>query len=495
LHLCLSSLENDAEFVELSVPGILATGQGVTASVTLRNIGTATWTDASGHRLGAQNPQDNGTWGLSRVNLTSAESIAPGESKTFTFSITAPGTPGIYNFQWRMLQESVEWFGDFSSYVPITVGAGSVTVCEAARGLSGTQTDASAAIQTCIDNTAAGEVLEIPAGVYRVDSQIVIQAAPIVLRTEGKDTTMPRCALVNHDCAELKASTSFSDTAGILQIAQEGSVVDHIVVNGNKSDRANTSSGQECAASNNVYGYNIRMTCNHCTLTNSLTGNALCGTGCEVSGTGSNVVLWRNTIAFNGVHDAAGMWADGVTVHDYTDSTFAANEFVDNTDVDLIFGGCERCIIQENDIVHTQAFSGGSFAALMIHAWPQTSGNFNGSDTSRNLVDCGIDRRCGFGLYLGSDAWYVTDVFGGRVHHNVVRNAEQGVAIDDVFNMVVFNNYVVNPASSTNASCGPKPTNDYTMGTRSTNVDTSLDTMGAVYTTMDWDGCIPNWWQ
>jgi hypothetical protein len=490
----MSTRANDAQFVDQTVPYTMTTGQTVNVSVTFRNIGTATWTDAGNHRMGSQNPQDNSTWGLSRVSLAPADSIAPGQTKTFDFQVTAPSSPGVYNFQWRMLEEGLAWFGEFSSYVPVTVGSPAVTVCEAIRSLAGTQTNATPGIQTCINNTPAGGILELPAGVYRLDGQIQINGAGITMRTEGKDPSMPKCAMTNHTCAELKASTSFGDTGGILQVLQAGSVLDHIVLNGNKTARASTASGTQCGAGNNTYGHNMRMVCNNCVLMNSVTMNTLCGTGCEVAGTGSGVTVWRSTVAYNGVHNQQGMWADGVTVHDYADSTFAGNEFIDNTDVDLIFGGCVDCIIQENLIWHTTAFEGGSFAALMIHAWQSTSGNFNGADTSKNVIDCGASFRCGFGLYLGSDAWYDTDTFGGVVHNNFVTNAQQGVLIDDCHDMAVYNNYVENHASSTNASCGNRSTTAYSMGVDSFNIDTSMDTMGTSYTNANWDGCIPNWW-
>jgi hypothetical protein len=273
-------------------------------------------------------------------------------------------------------------------------------------------------------------------------------------------------------------------------------VVDHLVVNGNKGTRAATASGTQCAGGSNSYGYNLRVACSQCTLLNSVTKNALCGTGCEVTGVGSGVLLWRNAVVGNGVHDVSGMWSDGVTVHDYAASTFVANEFVDNTDVDFIFGGCQACIVQDNTVFHTAAFAGGSFAALMIHAWPggATSGNFTGTDTSRNAVDCGSSKRCGFGLYIGPDAWYDADTYGGAVHHNVVTNAQQGVLVDDARDMQVWNNHSSNPAATTTASCGSRATNAYALGNSSTNIDRSADTMGTVYANANWDGCIPNWW-
>jgi parallel beta-helix repeat protein len=409
--------------------------------------------------------------------------------------VTAPSAPGTYNFQWRMLQEGIEWFGEFGDNVPVTVGT--IRVCEAIRALAGTNTDASGAIQTCINDTPSGETLELPAGIYRMDSQVQISARPITLRTEGKNESMPKCTIDAHDCAELKASTSFTDTVGILRMLSPGTTVDHIVVNGNKVDRRSTTSGDGCAAGNNQFGYNIQLACNNCTLTNSVTKNALCGTGCEVSGVRSNVRVWRNTIAYNGVHNLQGLWADGLTVHDAADSTFTENEAVDNTDVDIIFGGCQNCVIQNNTIWHTDAFEGSSFAALMLHAWSNgaTSGNYNGTVTSGNTVDCGSQRQCGIGLYIGPDAWYEAPTFGGSVHDNAIDNAQFGLLIDDANDMEVYNNPVTNPAAMTDTDdCGWELAYDYGIGVDSANIDTSLDTLGTSYHSVDYDGCIPNWW-
>ena len=81
-----------------------------------------TWTSggATPFRLGSQNPHDNQTWGLSRVPLPVA-TVPPGAEVTFSFDIQIPVKPGTFNFQWRMLQESVEWFGDSTTNVAIRV--------------------------------------------------------------------------------------------------------------------------------------------------------------------------------------------------------------------------------------------------------------------------------------------------------------------------------------------------------------------------------------
>jgi hypothetical protein len=97
----------------------MTAGQVYSVSVTMRNTGTTTWNASSTYKLGSQNPQDNTTWGLNRVNLSST--VVAGANATFTFSITAPPTAGSYNFQWRMLQEGAGYFGASSTNVAVSV--------------------------------------------------------------------------------------------------------------------------------------------------------------------------------------------------------------------------------------------------------------------------------------------------------------------------------------------------------------------------------------
>lgn len=112
---------NASAFVSQNVPSTMTAGQSYAVSVTMKNTGSNTWTTAGSYNLGSQNPQDNGTWGVARVGLP--YSVAPGDEVTFNFTVTAPATLGTYNFQWRMVQDGVEWFGDFSPNVAVTVNA------------------------------------------------------------------------------------------------------------------------------------------------------------------------------------------------------------------------------------------------------------------------------------------------------------------------------------------------------------------------------------
>lgn len=161
----------------------------------------------------------------------------------------------------------------------MVVGAGNIKVCEAMRTLANTNSDAAPVLKKCIRDATAGTIVEIPRGIYRINSQIKISNVPITLRTEGKSLADPRCTVVNHDCAELVASTAFVDALGILFLSVPGTVVDHIVINGNKDSRVDTFSGEKCKSASNSYGYNIRVACSQCAVMNSVTKNALCGTG------------------------------------------------------------------------------------------------------------------------------------------------------------------------------------------------------------------------
>ncbi|MFZ2456212.1 MAG: hypothetical protein WAX07_07030 [Candidatus Altiarchaeia archaeon] len=356
------------------------------------------------------------------------------------------------------------------------------TVCSALAPYSGTTTDTSSVIQACIDAEASGGTVELPAGKYFLDRQVKINAKPVTLKTREKTTDTPRCTYGQlNDCAELIASRSLADCGGLLDVAYAGSVIDHIIINGNKDGRRGASAESYCKASNTCPGYNMRLRCSGCTFTNSVSENALCGTGMEVSGRNDNVHVTNSLFAFNGIHDSSMLWADGLTVHDCSNSVFTGNYFVDGTDIDFIFGGCQNCIIQNNSIRHTNQFRGAAFASLMIHAWSSTSGNYTGTVLSNNAIDCEEKKRCGFGLYLGADAWYTTNSYGGSFHDNTVTNAQQGVVLDDVHHMEVYNN----PVSGVSGY-------RYTIGTRSNNIDTSKDTLGTTYTARNWDGSIPN---
>jgi YD repeat-containing protein len=113
---------NNAQFISQSaIPTTMSGGAHYRVSVRMRNSGSSTWSASRLYRLGSQNPQDNGTWVTSRVAVPS--DVQPGGDVTFNFSVIAPTSSGIYNFQWKMVEDSVEWFGDLTPNVAVNVSA------------------------------------------------------------------------------------------------------------------------------------------------------------------------------------------------------------------------------------------------------------------------------------------------------------------------------------------------------------------------------------
>ena len=343
----------------------------------------------------------------------------------------------------------------------------------------GTTNDASSIIQTCINFAQANDIVELPVGKYLVAHQIKIEK-PLTLKTSGVDLTAPRCSNKINNCAELIAAPSFDGFPGILQIYQNDTTIDHLVINGNKEGRGGSSSTANCISGSNGWGFNMRAHVANFKFTNSINKNALCGTGLETSG--SNNKILNNLFIANGNHNSYLLWADGLTVHDCVNCIFEQNDFVDNTDVDFILGGCQHCSIKNNTLRHTDIYANSTFAGLMIHAWPSTSGNYTGTVVSNNTIDCGAKKRCGFGLLLGAHAWYQTLSYGGSIHDNIVNNARVGLVIDDFYNAEIYNNRTTDSLIY-----------NYTMGSASHDIDQSKDNLGTTYTRADWDGAIPNY--
>ena len=110
---------NQAEFVSQNVPTKMYATESYSVSITMKNVGNTIWPAGSAYRLGSQNPQDNTTWGMNRVVLW--QNVYPNQQVTFTFEVMAPLSIGKKNFQWRMVQDGVEWFGATTPNVQVSV--------------------------------------------------------------------------------------------------------------------------------------------------------------------------------------------------------------------------------------------------------------------------------------------------------------------------------------------------------------------------------------
>ncbi|MDO8588394.1 MAG: NBR1-Ig-like domain-containing protein [Armatimonadota bacterium] len=100
---------DDAQAISNNLPTGLTVGQLYAATITMKNIGSATWTAAGGYQLGAVDDSDP-FCAFTRVDLDGGDSIAPNQEKVFNFILTAPSTTGMYTTDWRMIHNG-SWFG------------------------------------------------------------------------------------------------------------------------------------------------------------------------------------------------------------------------------------------------------------------------------------------------------------------------------------------------------------------------------------------------
>ncbi len=90
-----------------NVPSQMVAGSKYSVTITVKNTGTESWTAAKGYRLV---PQSGSPFTKSVGTLGSNETIKPGYSKKFKFTLTGPSKPGAYTASWRMVK-GTETFG------------------------------------------------------------------------------------------------------------------------------------------------------------------------------------------------------------------------------------------------------------------------------------------------------------------------------------------------------------------------------------------------
>lgn len=114
---------DQAALVSFSAPASVQAGSNFTATLTVRNTGTSTWTTSmpNPYRVGASNPRENNpnTFGTGRWDLPSP--VSPGQTVTIQMSCRAPGVAGNYSLAVELLKENAFWFNSGVWSVPIQV--------------------------------------------------------------------------------------------------------------------------------------------------------------------------------------------------------------------------------------------------------------------------------------------------------------------------------------------------------------------------------------
>ena len=348
-------------------------------------------------------------------------------------------------------------------------GGGMGSPCDWLDLLRNKERDASPFLQACIDSIPAGGVLEIRPGNYTLGTSIKI-SKPIVIKTRGVSTDAPTCTGYNAPrCATFLAAATLGDNVtSPNQHSQfpavmfynpprtNGVTFDHIVLDARRELRG-SSEGVRCANDKNsptvfLCGPNIKIR-------KSVIRNTFCGSHAVIVAA-KDLEITDSIFENAGTH--GGPWADGVTVNSAERATVARNQFRNNTDIDLIFGGCPNCTIELNRVTHSGDFASSSFGSIMMHAWPNTSGDYTGTTVTDNYVDCG-GLGCGQAFIVGSLGWYTTHVTRGfRFSGNVAVNAPAGFVIgSDVDDVIIGDNYASRNVG--NQKCSGRQLYDYAL--------------------------------
>jgi PKD repeat protein len=88
-------------------------GQSCTVTVTMKNTGRMAWDETNRIRLGGigDGNGEAAKFGPARIGIPAGYRVLSGAQYTFTFTMTAPATPGSYTPKYRMVWEGNQWFG------------------------------------------------------------------------------------------------------------------------------------------------------------------------------------------------------------------------------------------------------------------------------------------------------------------------------------------------------------------------------------------------
>ena len=332
--------------------------------------------------------------------------------------------------------------------------------CARLEQASGAPADAAPLLHACLSTLQPGASLALVPGVYTLRTTLVIDR-PVTLTTRGLAADAPGCrADGDPRCAMLaigQIDGAATDGAMPVEITAPNVTLSHLVIRGAKGIKPARDKRLCADPRTRPLGGGIRVRAAGFMLARSVVRDMACYTAIEMLPGVDRPVVRENIIGPNGDHRPGERWADGVTIHDATNAIFAENSFFDNTDVQLIFGGCRDCTVTGNVFRHGGSFAGSSFAELMIHSWPHTSGAYDGSVFSNNDVDCGAAIRCGFGILVGANPWYPGKASGGTVKDNRVKRAMIGLNVDGLTGPVTFGaNAVSGSGGRFGSGCGTR---------------------------------------
>lgn len=113
----------NAQFITLDIPPMMVAGESYRLTVNVRNVGERPWQNVPGDQISlAWAGVHAAEWNWSRSYVPVDTVVQPGEAIVFEPTITAPSSPGVYQFSSRMILEDLCGFGSLPSPREVRVG-------------------------------------------------------------------------------------------------------------------------------------------------------------------------------------------------------------------------------------------------------------------------------------------------------------------------------------------------------------------------------------
>lgn len=309
--------------------------------------------------------------------------------------------------------------------------------------------DESGFIQGCLRAAEAGDVVALEPGVYRIDAPVVIDRGVTLTTVDAHGVAAACLRSAAPPCAELRASASFNASGGFLRLVASNITLDHVVLNGNRRERIDTASWQECGrlGGDRRMGFtSVATRCDRCRIQFNAIVGTLCGSGLEFAG--DDAVISDNTFLDSGdpIQDAGPghipRISDALSVVGARNAILS-NLLVDTTDQAIILFDGPGDVVAYNEVLQMDATRPVYSGITIDNSGLDTRGDYTGAEVRHNRVICGEegtdDHNCHFGIAIGSGLWRpppVARVTGPTVHGNVVRRARHGIVIEGAGNEI-----------------------------------------------------------
>jgi hypothetical protein len=112
----LAATARNASITSNSLPSSTVAKTKYTVTITVKNTGTQNWTYSGGYKLV---PSSGNPFTGSSVSLKEGETIKPGKTRIFKFTITAPATAATYSASWQMAKGTAAFGAKFTKKITV----------------------------------------------------------------------------------------------------------------------------------------------------------------------------------------------------------------------------------------------------------------------------------------------------------------------------------------------------------------------------------------